>query len=408
MQAKYVAYQQSCFYVWFPFEVDLLLTLDLFQQGYHAVLYGEIVILAENTPLPFDTCDAFLLLPEKTCLNPPRSNTWVTEYTSGEGARCDWTRAGPKTIECDCHSDARLDPATGNCVCSMGYFGNGRWFCHPTTLPRSFEMSHMGNTPVAREGHSFVLAQDMIWLFGGITQVSTYLGDLHCMQTRQYAWVSHGEAASFGGPSARAHHAAASWMSYMYVHGGFNGSETFNDFFVLHADVSPPVWTDMSALPNAPSPRSQHVAAVATKADEAAGFLYLFGGVDARGAMLGDMFEFSMAAMQWKRLSSSGTQPPACKLHTMSAVGNFLYLLGGDTRQGQSKLLYLFNSVTSTWTDTQADKQPDAPSVGIVQHTMTKVRRSKTGCSALSVLVELRAFEAVPNTQNQNFVFSQP
>jgi hypothetical protein len=58
---------------------------------------------------------------------------------------------------------------------------------------------------------------------------------------------------------------------------------------------------------------------------------------------------------------------------SVQAIGGFLWLLGGETRQGASKQLYIFNSQTKTWQDTQADKMGSAPKAGLVAHSMTKV-----------------------------------
>jgi hypothetical protein len=58
---------------------------------------------------------------------------------------------------------------------------------------------------------------------------------------------------------------------------------------------------------------------------------------------------------------------------SVQAIGGFLWLLGGETRQGPSKQLYIFNSQTKIWQDTQADKMGSAPKAGLVAHSMTKV-----------------------------------
>jgi hypothetical protein len=123
----------------------------LFWQGNHAMLYGRIALLAEESPLVFDTCNAFILKPEVECDSPPRSNTLVTAYVSGDGATCSWEQAGPRSFECDCHSDARLDAETGDCQCSLGYFGQGRRFCYQIGSPWWMDMAMITKTPITRE-----------------------------------------------------------------------------------------------------------------------------------------------------------------------------------------------------------------------------------------------------------------
>ncbi len=271
----------------------------------------------DSSPIYFETCNSFVLAPEKACLNRPRSNTWVTAYVSGDSARCSWTKAGSQSYECDCHSDAKLDQVTGDCVCDTAFFGNGLWFCHPQNIPKWYEMA-MQNTPRAREGHSFVLVQNAMWLFGGTSsEGEIFLGDLHSMLTYSYTWQMYQEvAADFGGPCPRAQHAATAWQSYLFIHGGRNSTHVFSDLFMLDVVASPaPLWTDLSALDNAPSPRSHHVAAVAEKEGNA--FLYIFGGLSNVGSLLADMFEMDITALKWRNLGSPAGSPPACKQSTL-------------------------------------------------------------------------------------------
>ncbi len=287
-------------------------------QGNHAMLYGNIVLLAEETPLTFDTCNAFILSPEKECDSPPRSNTVVTEYVSGDDAMCSWTQPGSRPpFECRCHADARLDADTGNCVCNLGYFGDGRRFCHEMGAPKWLEMTLMSKTPSARVGHSMTLAKDFFWLFGGRGSDGEYMGDLYCMCTQTYIWKSHGVAASSGGPSPRAHHAVATWKSYVFIHGGSDNTTKFNDLFMFEAGASPPLWTELSNLRDAPSPRCHHVAAVVTKPDGSSALLYIFGGMSMDGTLLGDLYELDVSALRWKSLGSAAATPSPRKLHTL-------------------------------------------------------------------------------------------
>jgi hypothetical protein len=282
------------------------------------MLYGFIFLLAEETPLKFDTCNAFILVPEIECDSPPRSNTLVSEYISGQGARCSWEQAaGFRAFECSCHPEARIDSNTGDCVCNKMRYGDGRRFCYQAEAARWSEMTLMTKTPTPRMGHSMVLSKDFFWVFGGLSSEGEYVGDLHCMSTRTYLWKTHGVAAHSGGPSPRAYHAVATWQEHMFVHGGRDNATVFNDLFLLEVSTSPPSWTDFSALRNAPSPRCHHVAAVVANADETSALLYIFGGMDLDGNLLGDLHELDVSALQWRSLSSAAGSPSARRLHTL-------------------------------------------------------------------------------------------
>jgi hypothetical protein len=104
----------------------------------------------------------------------------------------------------------------------------------------------------------------------------------------------------------------------MFVHGGRDNTSALNDLFMLEVVTSPPRWTEFSGLRDAPSPRCHHVAAVATKADDAAGaLLYIFGGMSVDGSLLGDLYELDVSALQWRNLAAAAGAPSARKLHTL-------------------------------------------------------------------------------------------
>jgi hypothetical protein len=167
------------------------------------------------------------------------------------------------------------------------------------------------------QGHSMVSANGFFWLFGGLGIDGAYMGDLHSMSTSTYLWKSRGVAANSGGPSARAHHAAATWQKLMFVHGGRDNTSALNDLFMLEVATSPPRWTEFGSLRDAPSPRCHHVAAVATKADDAAALLYVFGGMGVDGSLLGDLYELDVSALQWRNLATAAGAPSARRLHTL-------------------------------------------------------------------------------------------
>jgi hypothetical protein len=323
-------------------------------QGTDAALYGKIILEAEITPLNFTTCNTFVFKPEQPCINPPRSNTLVQSYSTGTGARCAWDRVSGQTAsECHCEANAALDPVTGDCVCTLGYYGDGRRFCYPAKFPvwRDYYGELTGEQgPLARYGHGWVTVGHTMWLFGGYTvsdvdqsavENSTnnsetvgnksthvnrtgdnktddvpevkymHMGDLHSFNTHFYAWTSYGDAVTFGGPLARAHHAMAAWEKLVFVHGGIEMNDTvLGDFFMLDTDVPTegafPVWTNLSALNNAPVPRFRHSMVAVTKRDRN-GALYVYGGArQLHGSVLGDLYEYDITTMAWTQVLYTG------------------------------------------------------------------------------------------------------
>jgi hypothetical protein len=326
-------------------------------QGTDADLRGRITIQAYLTPLNFSTCNTFIFKPANPCLNPPRSNTMVAAYSTGRGERCTWERIkGQVASECDCEANAALDAITGDCVCNLGTYGDGRRFCYPIAAPvwRDYYSEALtGQTgPPTRYGHGFVAVGDSMWLFGGyedlvlnsteeavlsnVTNVTNgtlranntngtnakppiiqtdYLGDLHVFSARSYTWTSYGDAVDFGGPPARAHHAMASWDRFIFVHGGVGVNGTvLGDLYMLDTytdeEDADPQWTDLSTANNAPTPRLRHAMAAVRRTDGVA-VVYVYGGVtQVDGKVNGDLYEFDIDTKFWRQIVySKGPKP---------------------------------------------------------------------------------------------------
>jgi hypothetical protein len=212
-------------------------------------------------------------------------------------------------------------------VCFLGYYGDGRRLCYPVGTPVWREYYNQVLTrqegPPGRYGHGWVTVGDRMWLFGGYSGTdsdmnmtiseseSTVLGDLHVFSTRYYMWTSYGDAADFGGPDPRGRHAMAGWGSSVYVHGGLGVNQTLlRDFYVMDiytiSDRVVPIWTDLSTLNNAPSPRFRHSMAVVAKSD-GSGVLYLFGGVGTLdGSPLSDLYQYEIATRTWTQVVYTG------------------------------------------------------------------------------------------------------
>jgi hypothetical protein len=327
-------------------------------QGTDADLRGQITLHAYLTPLNFTTCNTFIFKPAQPCLNPPRSNTRVRAYFTGISERCAWDRIkGQIASECNCNANAALDEKTGDCVCNLGTYGDGRRFCYPVTEPlwRPYygELMTGQAGPPSRYGHGWVTVGDSIWLFGGYEEIllrdpeeldvngtngtnvtsnassaaatvanstnntngsapkyqTNLLGDLHVFSTRFYMWTSYGDAVDSGGPPARAHHAVAAWDRFIFVHGGVGANDTvLGDLYMLdtyideEGEIVEPLWTDLNTVNDPPSPRLRHAMAAVTR-DDGTGVLYVYGGVtQLNGTAIGELYEFDVATKAWRNI----------------------------------------------------------------------------------------------------------
>jgi N-acetylneuraminic acid mutarotase len=97
-------------------------------------------------------------------------------------------------------------------------------------------------------------------------------------------------------PPPRDEHSAVVYERYMYVFGGYIGSEPTNSFFVY--DINFKMWRKVSSikymLSEKPCPRAGHSAVTVVN------FMYLFGGRDANKNKLNDLWRFNFRFDFWE------------------------------------------------------------------------------------------------------------
>jgi len=113
----------------------------------------------------------------------------------------------------------------------------------------------LGTPPLARYGHSATLAGSRIICFGGKGPKGAVYRDLHALDPVTMTWFQGPEGG--GAPNARFDHTAnLIGGTKLFVFGGWNGQEFFNDVFVLDLEIM--AWTQPATSGPAPSPRKGH------------------------------------------------------------------------------------------------------------------------------------------------------
>lgn len=113
----------------------------------------------------------------------------------------------------------------------------------------------LGTPPPSRYGHSAVLAGSRIIIFGGKGDKGNVYRDLHALDPVTMTWYQGPEGG--GAPSSRFDHTAnLVGGTKLFIFGGWNGEEFFNDVFVLDLEIM--AWSQPSTSGPAPSPRKGH------------------------------------------------------------------------------------------------------------------------------------------------------
>ncbi|MBN3275924.1 KLDC3 protein, partial [Polyodon spathula] len=204
---------------------------------------------------------------------------------------------------------------------------NHRWFTPKIT----------GTVPGARDGHSACVLGKCMYIFGGYEQlVDCFSNDIHKLDTTTMAWSfinARGTPARW-----RDFHSATMIGSKMFVFGGradrFGPFHSNNEIYcnkIKVFDTETNCWLDSPATPLLPEGRRSH------SAFSYSGELYIFGGYNARlDRHFSDLWQFNPESFTWKKIEPKGKGPCPRRRQCCCMVGEKIILFGG-TREFLSK-----------------------------------------------------------------------
>ncbi|GAB1311644.1 Negative regulator of mitotic exit [Madurella fahalii] len=189
-----------------------------------------------------------------------------------------------------------------------------------------------GPRPSGRYGHSLNILGSKIYIFGG--QVEGYFMndlsafDLNQLQMPNNRWEMLLPSTDNGGPPqgkappARTNHSMVTFNDKLYLFGGTNGFQWFNDVWCY--DPTTNLWSQLDCIGYIPSPREGHAAALVDDV------MYVFGGRTEEGADLGDLAAFRITTRRWYTFQNMGPSPSPRSGHSMTAVGKTIVVVGGE------------------------------------------------------------------------------
>lgn len=92
-------------------------------------------------------------------------------------------------------------------------------------------------------------------------------------------------------------------------------------------------WTQIDCKGIVPEPRKSHSAAVV------GGVMYIFGGENRKGEILGDFAAFQFASSRWYTIQDTGLSPGPRVGHSMCVDHDKVFLLGGISRKSETPRL---------------------------------------------------------------------
>ncbi|KAH7037416.1 uncharacterized protein B0I36DRAFT_65816 [Microdochium trichocladiopsis] len=197
-----------------------------------------------------------------------------------------------------------------------------------------------GPRPSGRYGHSLNIVGSKIYIFGG--QVEGYFMndlcafDLNQLQMPNNRWevlIENTEVsnpAHLAAPPARTNHSMVTYDDKLYLFGGTNGFQWFNDVWCYDPAINK--WAQLDCIGYIPVPREGHAAALVDDV------MYVFGGRTEDGTDLGDLAAFRITSRRWYTFQNMGPSPSPRSGHSMTAVAKTIVVVGGEPSSATSQV----------------------------------------------------------------------
>ncbi|EPT31033.1 kelch repeat protein, putative [Toxoplasma gondii ME49] len=199
--------------------------------------------------------------------------------------------------------------------------------------------------PEARNNHTTAAVGDRIFVHGG-HDGTQWLADLHVLDTtpahmgrhRGLSWSS--PPVSGRRPSARACHSFTRVNEKLYMFGGYDGANCFQDIDILDLDTM--AWIQPAVTGEKPQARNAHTMTVVDRK------LVLFGG-HSGNTHLTDLHVFDTATLTWTKPEISGSPPPGLRGHTANLIGHKIFLFGGYDGKRRTNEIYILDTKARAW-----------------------------------------------------------
>ncbi|KAK9855880.1 hypothetical protein MYU51_001529 [Penicillium brevicompactum] len=193
-----------------------------------------------------------------------------------------------------------------------------------------------GSRPSGRYGHTLNILGSKLYVFGG--QVEGFFFndliafDLNQLQNPVNKWEilianTHEGGPPLGqSPPPRTNHTIVSFNDKLFLFGGTNGVQWFNDVWCYdHISNS---WTEIDCVGFIPTPREGHASALVNDV------MYVFGGRTDEGVDLGDLSAFRISTRRWYSFQNMGPAPSPRSGHSMTAFGKQIIVMAGEPSSG--------------------------------------------------------------------------
>lgn len=201
------------------------------------------------------------------------------------------------------------------------------------------EMKTKGTIPSPRQGHSAVLYGSTMWIYGGSSSEG-YLNDLYSLNLETREWKKH-YFTSAAGKGRAGHGAVLDDHAKIIIFGGYSEGGYLNDLFVVN--ILEERFEFPLASGKGPTPR-ENFSMVKINSR-----IFLFGGFQ-EGGVLNDFFSLDLITWTWTKVKTQGPVPPARQGMASTRVGKKIFVTGGcDYRKNKCYTDTFYIDTDSLW-----------------------------------------------------------
>jgi len=177
--------------------------------------------------------------------------------------------------------------------------------------------------PSKRWGHSSVVSQDRLFIYGGAAYNSNFQNSEIFYQLDLVNWNWSKLVPMGASPGVRDSHSCVAYQDKLYVFGGSVGSESRNDLWEY--DIPSNVWRPIETKGEIPSPREGHSACLFSER-----YMVVYGGWDG-SQIFNDCYLFDIPHRVWIKVQNKlEAQPITREGHSYAMIKNSIYFFGGQ------------------------------------------------------------------------------
>jgi len=187
-----------------------------------------------------------------------------------------------------------------------------------------------GTKPGCLRAHSATLVDNKIFIFGG-GDGPQYFSDLFVLDTLTMHWTKPVIAGRAPGP--RRAHSACLYGKKIIIFGGGDGNKAINEIYILDSEKL--AWESFKPKTDVqPQSRGYHSAVLHN------GIMYVYGGSDGEQCF-NDVFALDIEKGTWTKKKTSQQFP--CFSHSASLVGSWMFVFGGHSAADHTDDLKVLN-----------------------------------------------------------------